>query len=134
MVEDVNGATLSHTVAGGDVVAVRVTATDTHGATSEATTDSVTVAVLVNPASVTFTDECGTINGTYSIPGTTGVEYLVNGQVTGAGSYPGTGRVTVTARATTGYVLAEAATSSWDHTFDATACKTNTTIVYIGAT
>ncbi|MEX5257851.1 InlB B-repeat-containing protein [Kocuria arenosa] len=75
----------------------------------------------VAPAAVSFTDEDGTAKDTYTIPATEGVDYLVNGQVKAAGTYPGAGTVEVTARAKTDYVLAEGAASSWSQTFDTTA-------------
>ncbi len=71
----------------------------------------------VSPAAVTFTDNLGTIDDKYTIPSKTGVQYLVDGKVLPAGTYPGMGKVTVTAVARTGYVLAPKATSSWTQTF-----------------
>lgn len=71
----------------------------------------------VSPAAVTFTDKDGTKYDTYTVPATTGVEYLMDGKVVSARSYPGTGTVTVTAKAGTGYVLAPKAASSWTATF-----------------
>src|SRR5665647_841359 len=71
----------------------------------------------VTPAAVTFTDEAGTDDDTYTVPVTEGVEYVVGADVVAAGTYPAAGTVTVAARATTGYVLADDATSEWTHTF-----------------
>ncbi|WP_452176640.1 ThuA domain-containing protein [Georgenia satyanarayanai] len=73
--------------------------------------------VEVTPAPVTFSDEDGTADDTYTIPATAGVEYLVDGVVTAAGTYDGSGTVTVTARALEGFVLAEGATAEWSFTF-----------------
>ncbi|WP_223940730.1 S-layer homology domain-containing protein [Arthrobacter sp. StoSoilB22] len=75
---------------------------------------------VVTPAPVAFTDADGTTDDTYTIPATVGVEYLVGGNVVAAGTYPGSGTVTVTARALTDYVLAEGATSEWSQVFKAT--------------
>ncbi|MCD4853750.1 S-layer homology domain-containing protein [Arthrobacter sp. AK01] len=74
----------------------------------------------VTPAAVVFTDRDGTKDDVYVVPATTGVEYLVGGKVVAAGTYPGTGTVTVTARAKADYVLASGATASWSATFKAT--------------
>ncbi|WP_324650821.1 ThuA domain-containing protein [Georgenia sp. H159] len=79
--------------------------------------DDVEEPVEVTPAAVTFTDEAGTANDTYTVPAVDGVEYVVDGEVVEAGTYPGSGTVTVTARATEGYVLAEGATAEWSTTF-----------------
>src|SRR5699024_7594284 len=76
--------------------------------------------IEVTPADVVFTDEEGTENDTYTIPSVEGVEYLAGDDVVEAGTYPGSGTVTVTARAAEGYVLADGATTQWSHTFDAT--------------
>ncbi|WP_345044479.1 LamG domain-containing protein [Georgenia daeguensis] len=73
--------------------------------------------VAVTPASVTFSDASGTASDRYVIPSKTGVEYLVGGAVKPAGTYAGTGTVTVTARATDGYVIAAGAKTEWTHTF-----------------
>ncbi|MBG6178826.1 hypothetical protein IWX62_000001, partial [Arthrobacter sp. CAN_A1] len=75
------------------------------------------------PTPPTFLDMDGTAGDTYTIPATPNVEYLVNGSVRSAGTYPTTGTVTVTglisvtARAKQGYSLAEGATASWQTTF-----------------
>lgn len=78
----------------------------------------------VTPNAVVFTDEDGTAADTYSIPVTDGVEYLVDGKVVAAGSYLGSGTVTVSARATAGYVLADGVATNWSGTFDTTATAT----------
>src|SRR5690625_7523122 len=64
-----------------------------------------------------FTDEPGTDRDSYTVPAVEGVEYLVDGEVVAAGTYPGAGTVTVTARALDGFVLADGATTEWSHTF-----------------
>ena len=75
---------------------------------------------LVAPAAVTFTDKDGTNEDTYTVPATTGIDYLVGGKVVAAGKYPAIGKVTATARAKTDYVLAPGALASWSTTFKAT--------------
>ncbi|MEE6283178.1 ThuA domain-containing protein [Georgenia sp. MJ170] len=79
--------------------------------------DDEPVLVEVTPAEVTFTDEAGTEDDSYTIPEVEGVEYVVDGDVVAADTYPGTGTVTVTARALDGFVLAEGATAEWTHEF-----------------
>src|SRR5690606_26950174 len=74
-------------------------------------------AVEVTPEAVTFADEDGTENDTFTVPEVEGVEYVVDGEVVAAGPNPGAGTVTVTARAQDGYVLAEGATAEWTFTF-----------------
>ena len=66
------------------------------------------------PAPV-FTDKDGTAADTYTIPPATGVQYRVGGAERAAGTYPGSGSVTVTAHALPGYVLT--GTASWSFTF-----------------
>ncbi|MBD8063853.1 InlB B-repeat-containing protein, partial [Oceanitalea stevensii] len=73
--------------------------------------------VEVTPAAVVFADGPGADNDTVMIPSVVGVEYLVNGEVTAAGTHPASGTVTVVARALDGYVLAEGATAEWVLTF-----------------
>ena len=92
------------------------------GATTEwsftfSTTGGEPEPVAVRPAAVTFDERPGTANDTFTVPATQGVEYLVDGEVVAAGTYPGSGTVTVTARATDGYVLADGATARWSYTF-----------------
>ncbi|MCD5343514.1 S-layer homology domain-containing protein [Arthrobacter sp. AK04] len=77
----------------------------------------------VTPAAVEFMDRDGTNDDSYTIPVTDGVEYLVGETVTVAGTYPGTGTVTVTARATTDHVLADGATAEWSHAFKSTSAE-----------
>ncbi|MGC5628803.1 exo-alpha-sialidase [Georgenia sp. Z1344] len=74
--------------------------------------------VVVTPEDVVFTDEDGTDADTFTVPEVEGVEYLVGDEVVEAGTHPGEGTVTVTARAADGYELAEDATTEWSHTFD----------------
>ncbi|MEE6283343.1 ThuA domain-containing protein, partial [Georgenia sp. MJ170] len=73
--------------------------------------------VEVTPAEVTFIDEDGTEDDTYTVPWDVGVEYLVDGEVVEAATVPGSGAVTVTARVLDGFVLAEGAVAQWSHTF-----------------
>ncbi|WP_264356032.1 hypothetical protein [Pseudarthrobacter sp. MM222] len=68
---------------------------------------------LVSPTAVTFTDKVGTKDDTYTVPATTGVEYLMDGEVVAAGTYPGTWVVIVNARAKNDYVLAPGAPALW---------------------
>ena len=82
--------------------------------------------IVVTPGAVTFDDQCGTNDDTYTIPSTEGVEYLVGEEVVKAGTYPGSGTVTVTAKAAEGYVLAKDVTTSWTHTFTDESCGTTT--------
>ncbi|MEQ4567605.1 hypothetical protein ABHM97_16685, partial [Paenarthrobacter sp. CAP02] len=90
------------------------------GATASWTGTFKSTPLVVTPAAVVFTDKDGTKDDAYTVPATTGVEYLVGGKVVAAGSYPGSGTVTVTARAVTDYVLAPGATASWTGTFKST--------------
>jgi hypothetical protein len=71
----------------------------------------------IAPPAVVFVDALGTANDTYTVPATTGVDYLVGGKVVLGGTYPGTGTVTVIAKAQTDYVLAPGAPASWTVTF-----------------
>ncbi|WP_427007066.1 excalibur calcium-binding domain-containing protein [Pseudarthrobacter sp. H2] len=71
----------------------------------------------IAPPAVVFVDAVGTANDTYTIPAMAGVDYLVGGKVVPAGTYPGTGTVTVTAKAQTDYGLAPGAPASWTVTF-----------------
>ncbi|MDD9204900.1 hypothetical protein PU560_00305, partial [Georgenia sp. 10Sc9-8] len=64
-------------------------------------------------AAVEFDDQDGTDEDTYTVPTTEGVEYLIDGDVVEAGTYPGTGTVTVTARALEGYVFSDDTTTEW---------------------
>ncbi|MEE6283033.1 family 16 glycoside hydrolase, partial [Georgenia sp. MJ170] len=73
--------------------------------------------VEVTPKAVTFDDQDGTEDDSYTIPEVEGVEYVVDGDVVAAETYPGAGTVTVTARALDGFVLAEGSTAEWSHEF-----------------
>ncbi len=84
-----------------------------------------TVTTPVAPT-VTASATCGTA-GTYTIPATTGVTYLLDGKVVAAGTYPGPVSGTVTAEAAAGYQLT---TSGWTYALDvpaATACAVTVT-------
>ncbi|MFJ5693907.1 FG-GAP-like repeat-containing protein, partial [Arthrobacter sp. NPDC093125] len=74
----------------------------------------------VVPGTVVFTDKDGTAEDTYTVPTSDGVEYVVSGKVVEAGTYPGTGSVTVTARAKTDYLFKAGAAAEWTATFKAT--------------
>ena len=88
-------------------------------------TGPVTVPITVTrstpaiPAAVLFTGVDGKTTPTYTIPTTTGVDYLVAGKVLTAGKYAGAGAVTVTARARSGYVLAPGSKTTWSASFPA---------------
>jgi hypothetical protein len=77
----------------------------------------------VTPTPPTHVDMCGTEDDTYTIPTTAGVDYQINGQTVAAGTYPGTGTVTITAVAQDGYVLNDV-TSEWTFTFTDEDCPT----------
>lgn len=79
-------------------------------------TDEVPPTAVI-PTAVTFTEKEGTKGDTYTIPTKSGVDYLIGGKVISAATYPGTGKVTVTAKARTGYILAPNSASSWTLTF-----------------
>ncbi|GKV72850.1 S8 family peptidase [Pseudarthrobacter sp. NCCP-2145] len=72
---------------------------------------------VVLPKAVTFTDKDGTRKDTFTVPASKGVEYVRDGAVVKAGEYPGSGTVTVSARALPKYSLAAGATTQWAHTF-----------------
>jgi predicted alpha-1,2-mannosidase len=74
----------------------------------------------VTPEAVTFDDQPGVDKDSYKVPTTEGVEYLVGDEVTAAGTYPGAGTVTVTARAAGDAPIAEGATTTWTYTFATT--------------
>lgn len=79
--------------------------------------DVIPDAVVVTPAAVTFTDLAGPRRDTFTVPAVEGVEYVMDGEVVAAGTYPGSGTVTLTARALEGYQLAAEAETTWTHTF-----------------
>ncbi len=72
---------------------------------------------VVTPGAVTFHDALGTAADTYTVPLSTGVEYVVDGAVVTAGTHAGTGTVTVTARALDGFALTDGAQSEWTFAF-----------------
>ncbi|QHK21794.1 hypothetical protein GU243_21365 [Pseudarthrobacter psychrotolerans] len=86
--------------------------------TTEWTTTFKTTPHQATPAPVTFTDNDGTAEDTYTIPATEGVDYLINNAVVAAGTHPGTGTITVTAKARTDYDLT--GTTEWTTTFKTT--------------
>jgi LPXTG-motif cell wall-anchored protein len=74
----------------------------------------------VNPT-VVLSTMCGA-EGTYTIPTTTGISYLLAGTTIAAGTYPGPASGTVTAAVATGYVLSN---PTWSYALSlaaATAC------------
>lgn len=74
----------------------------------------------VTPSAVSFNDECGTANDTYTIATTSGVGFKLGGNTLAAGVYPGTGTITIDAFAEAGYSLLGATT--WQHTFSDAVC------------
>lgn len=75
----------------------------------------------VTPAVVTFKAPTCDALGSYTIPTTVGVEYLVAGKVVAAGTYTAQNgaTVTVTAQATKGFFIGDETTKSWSGTFTA---------------
>ncbi|MCQ1948753.1 S-layer homology domain-containing protein [Arthrobacter sp. zg-Y859] len=86
-------------------------------AAAEWTTTYKATPYQATPAAVLFADKAGTDKDTFTVPATIGVEYVVEGKVTAAGTYAGNGTVTVTARALRDYVLTAGATTEWTTTF-----------------
>jgi hypothetical protein len=86
----------------------------------------------VTPTGVTFIDLCGVRNDVYVIPATTGVDYQVGGVTQTDGNHNGSGSVTVTAVAQTGYSLT--GTTSWSHTFTDVPCVQTVTPAPVSAT
>lgn len=76
----------------------------------------------VTPADVTFSAT------KFTVPTTEGVEYLKDGAVIAAGTYAGSGTVTVTAQAIPGWVIAEGAVTEWTHTFPAALAATGSDV------
>jgi predicted alpha-1,2-mannosidase len=72
------------------------------------------------PNAVVFDDRAGTTDDTFTVPTTVGVEYVLGGAVVAAGTYPGSGSVTVSARAAGPVPIAEGATTQWSHVFATT--------------
>ena len=77
------------------------------------------------PAAPTYVDQCGTANDTYTLPATTGITYLVNGQPQVAGTYAGAGSVVITAVANNGYTISANAAKQWTFNFSANPCNVN---------
>ena len=102
----------------GKTLTVRVTGTkDAYISAQLTSAATASVATGAVPVPVQFDDRIGAPNDTYTVPSAAGVEYLVTGNVVAAGTYPGAGTVTVTARATAGYALVAGNAASWNHTF-----------------
>ena len=107
----------------GATITVTVTGTKL-GHTTVSLTSEATAAVLpadkaVTPGAVEFVDAPLTDQDTYTIPDTEGVEYRVAGEVVTTGTYPASGRVTVTAAAKDGFVLKAGSTVEWTERFSA---------------
>ncbi len=92
------------------------------------TTIPVVMATTVTPATIEFTDPCGTANDTFTIPTTTGVDYQIGGVTIAAGTHHTTGvlSVTVTAVAQEGYAFAEDTETTQTLTFTNVPCETET--------
>jgi hypothetical protein len=90
------------------------------GTATEWTTTFKATPFQVTAAAVVFTDKDGTAEDTYTIPATKGVDYLIGEKTVEAGTYPGTGTLTVTAKAQPDYVLAAGTATEWTTTFKAT--------------
>ena len=73
--------------------------------------------LTVTPDAPIFTDADGTASDTYTIPTTENVQYLVDGSVVAAGTYPAVGTVVVTAEALNGYTLDGYPSGGWSFTF-----------------
>ncbi|HEV7951130.1 MAG TPA: hypothetical protein VGP24_15300, partial [Glaciihabitans sp.] len=72
---------------------------------------------VVTPESVAFVNSAGTAEDTYTIPSVKGVRYRLDGKDVPAGTYTGTGSITVTAVAETGYTFTPDAVTEWQFTF-----------------
>ncbi len=70
---------------------------------------------------VTYVDECGIANDTYTIPEAAHVIYKIGDVVTPAGTYSGSGTVTITASATADYQLTSPYT--FEYEFDNASCE-----------
>jgi len=81
----------------------------------------------VTPRAPSFSDVNGWKHDRVVIPAVEGVEYLIDGQVVTAGSYPvaKAATVTVEARALEGYAFPEGTQTSWTYTFGNTAAWKN---------
>ena len=69
---------------------------------------------------MTPSGECG-VEGSYAIPSTAGVQYLLDGEPIAAGTYDGPASGTVTATALEGYRLS---TTTWSYELDLAAADT----------
>jgi hypothetical protein len=77
------------------------------------------------PGEGLFNDPCGVDNDTYTVPETptdANWHYEVGGKVVKAGTYPGTGTVTIEAVPNEGYELPDGVLTSWSHDFTNKAC------------
>ncbi len=73
-------------------------------------------------AKVTYVDQCGTANDTFTIPTAAHVVYKVDGVETAAGTYPGSGTVTIVAApASADYQLTKPYTFTYE--FDNASCE-----------
>jgi serine protease len=75
------------------------------------------VAVETAPTAVIFTDKSGTKDDTYTIPNTTGVDYVIAGSAVSAGTYAGAGTIVVYPLAHDGFFLASSTPAFWGTTF-----------------
>lgn len=84
--------------------------------------DACPVIVVVTPVAPTVVPSttCG-VEGTWTVPSTTGVQYLLDGEPIAAGTYDGPESGTVTAAATTGYTLS---VPGWSFALTLTAADT----------
>lgn len=71
----------------------------------------------VTPEAPTFTDRPGRGQDTYTIPATTGVDYVVAGDVVAAGTHRSVRDVTISAVPRTGYEIADGAVTEWRSQF-----------------
>lgn len=78
--------------------------------------------ICATPVRAAISDTCGVKNDTHTIPSTRGIEYLVNGQVVTAGTYPVTDAATLTftARVVAGYEMV--GSLDYTYTFTNEAC------------
>ncbi|MEE6287006.1 choice-of-anchor I family protein [Georgenia sp. MJ173] len=110
------GVTFIPAAASGNGLPLVVVGNEVSGTT---TIFAVGEATAVTPAPATFTDLDGTEQDVVTVPAVDGVEYLLDGAVVPAGTYPGTGAVTVEARALPGFALADGAEATWSWAFSA---------------
>jgi hypothetical protein len=74
----------------------------------------------VTPAPVTFVDPVCNQIGTYTIPQSTGVDYVINNTVVAAGTYEAANgsSVTITATPQQGYLFNQGVPTVWTYTFN----------------